>query len=478
MTFQSYEFILLFLPAVTAGYYVCSAIGKKGLPDFFLLVVSVLFYLCAGREALFVLTGSIVLNYVLYRGMLLCADRYGTEKKRYLLCLGILCNLIILGYFKYYNFFVDSANLFLNHKLAVREIMLPVGISFITFQQIAFLTDAYRQEIAACSFGEYALFVTFFPHIWSGPILTFRDFYPLLHTERKMDWDKLASGLYLFVMGLGKKVLIADLFGGAVDWGYENLSALNAASMLFVSFSYTIQIYFDFSGYSDMAVGISRMLMLDLPVNFQSPYQAETIMEFWKRWHMTLTGFFTKYLYIPLGGNRRGGVRTGINTMIVFLCSGLWHGASWTFILWGGVHGCLMLLGRRCKHLTDRMPRWINQLVTLLCVNFAWVLFRAGSFTALRQAVSAMTRMDGKGLKEEIADCFIPVILRDVPCSGWVCAFVWLLGVGFVTLRCENVQTKAEKMKFSRISAVCCVLVAILSILSFSGVNTFVYSLF
>lgn len=160
----------------------------------------------------------------------------------------------------------------------------------------------------------------------------------------------------MFVMGLGKKVLIADMFGSAADWGYANIVSLNTTSVVFISFAYTIQIYFDFSGYSDMAVGISRMLQLDLPINFNSPYKANTILEFWDRWHITLTRFYTKYLYIPLGGNRRGNMRTYINILIVFLCSGLWHGASWTFILWGGLHGCFMVFTRRFKKVFDKIP--------------------------------------------------------------------------------------------------------------------------
>ena len=259
----------------------------------FLLTASVVFYVSAGWETSIVLLISILLNYGVFYGLKVCSRhrllREGGGK--YLLGIGIICNLVLLIYFKYYNFLVDSSNLLFDSKLAVREILAPLGISFITFQQIAFLVDASRQEISSCSFPDYILFISYFPHVSSGPIIRHSDFLPLLQADRKMDWDKFSAGIYMFVMGLGKKVLIADVFGSAVDWGYANIDALNSTSAVFVSLAYTMQIYFDFSGYSDMAIGISRMLQLDLPFNFNSPYQADTIVEFWKRWHMTLTGF-------------------------------------------------------------------------------------------------------------------------------------------------------------------------------------------
>lgn len=264
----------------------------------------------------------------------------GGEWGKIFLAAGISINLAALFYFKYYNFFIGNVNVLFKADLEIRNIVLPLGISFVTFQQIAFLADAYRKETPDYALWQYALFVLFFPHIISGPIILHNDFMPLLNGDRKKaDWEQFASGIYTFAMGLGKKVLIADMFAEAVDWGYGNIAALNSTSAVFVSIAYSIQIYFDFSGYSDMAVGISRMLRLDLPINFNSPYKAATILEFWDRWHITLTRFFSKYLYIPLGGNRKGNLRTCLNTMAVFLCSGLWHGANWTFVLWGILHG-------------------------------------------------------------------------------------------------------------------------------------------
>ncbi len=477
MAFNSYVFILFFFPAVLAGYYFSFFRRRKGLACTFLLAVSVIFYVSAGWEASFPLWISIVLNYVLYYGMSVC-HRCRPILGKSLLWVGIACNLMMLAYFKYYNFSVDSFNVLFGLKLSIKEIIVPLGISFITFQQIAFLVDASRGEIPVCSFRDYALFVSFFPHVSSGPVIRHDDFFPMLDTDRKMDWDRLAAGIYLFFMGLGKKVLVADVFGSAVDWGYSNMSSLNSTSAVFISFAYTLQIYFDFSGYSDMAIGISRMLQLDLPVNFNSPYKAVTILEFWKRWHMTLTGFFTKYLYIPLGGNRKGMMRTYANTLFVFLCSGLWHGASWTFVLWGGLHGCFMVLTRQFGKVFDRLPAFLNRCITLLFINFTWVLFRAQSFTVFKQMVSVMVRSDWGKLNAEIGACFRPVVLERFGCPDWLYAVVFLAVAGYAVLSCENVQEKAGHMKYSLWSCVWVLLVAVISVLSLSGVSTFVYSYF
>ena len=213
-------------------------------------------------------------------------------------------------------------------------------------------------------------------------------------------------------MGLGKKVLIADTFAQAVDWGYASIDKLNSTSALFVTVAYTIQIYFDFSGYSDMAVGISRILQLDLPINFNSPYKAKTILEFWDRWHITLTRFFTRYLYIPLGGNRKGKSRAYINTLIVFLCSGLWHGASLTYVLWGAIHGCFMVFTKYFIKTFEKIPNFINQCITLIFVNFTWILFRSGSFGDFKQMIQVMFAGNWGKLNDNLCEPFVPEVVN------------------------------------------------------------------
>ena len=481
MIFNSYIFVFLFLPVVVSGYYICVNLKKHNLANIVLLIGSIFFYAYAGWKGLIILSVSIILNYIFYRLMRLYYQPEKINIRKIILCIGIACNLIMLMYFKYYNFFIENLNLVFGTSLGMREVILPVGISFVTFQQIAFLVDAYRMEADTYNIFDYSLFISYFPHISSGPIILHKDLLPLLETEKKMDWDKFATGIYMFVMGLGKKVLIADMFADAVNWGYSNISLLNSTSALFVSIAYTIQIYFDFSGYSDMAIGISRMLQLDLPINFNSPYKADTILEFWDRWHITLTRFFTKYLYIPLGGNRKGNVRTCLNTMIVFFFSGLWHGASWTFILWGGLHGCFVIFTKQFKTVFDKIPRYINRLITLMFVNFTWILFRAGSFDTFKQMMNAITNNKWGKLNEDICAFFRPVVLSSLEQSNvpyWLCAVTILLVAGCIIFKCKNVQERAEHMEYSLGSCVWLLLVTILSILSFSGVNTFIYSYF
>ena len=257
----------------------------------------------------------------------------------------IILNVAVLVYFKYSNFIVDNINNLFNSNFIFKNLILPLGISFFTFQQIAYLVDSYKNEIENKNFIDYALLILYFPKLIAGPIVSSNDMFKQIQdTNRKnVNWDNLAKGFHLFVLGMAKKVLIADVFGSAVNIGFSDVGVLNSIEAIFIMLAYTVQIYFDFSGYSDMAIGVSCMLNIDLPVNFNSPYKALTITEFWSRWHITLTGFFTKYIYIPLGGSRKGKVRMLINTSVIFLLSGLWHGAAWTYIIWGVIDGILVV---------------------------------------------------------------------------------------------------------------------------------------
>ena len=483
MQFNSYIFILFFLPILCVGYYWFITKSKIQLANFFLLILSLIFCAYSGKESLIILLLSIICNYIFYKGIIYFKGKEDNKKKQILLVCGVLTNLLILFYFKYYNFFVSTVNFVFDTRLDIREILQPIGISFIVFQQIAFLMDACYKEIEKCSFGNYALFISFFPHISSGPIIIYDDLIPRLKEKRYVNWDKISIGIYMFILGLGKKVLIADTFAKAVDWGYANVEILNSTSAIFVSVAYTVQIYYDFSGYSDMAIGLSKMLQLDLPMNFNSPYKAKTILEFWDRWHMTLTRFFTKYLYIPLGGSRKGIMRTYINTMIVFLCSGLWHGASLTFVLWGALHGCFMVFTKHFAKFFSRIPDVINQCITLTFINFTWILFRAGSFSSFKQMISAILKAEWGMIDNNLCEPFKPMIanimsLENVP--TWVWAFTALIGIWGIILGSKNVQEKAEDMKFiySVKSCITISVVAVWCVLSFSGVSSFIYALF
>lgn len=401
-------------------------------------------------------------------------------------CGGVLAcavslNLGVLFYFKYYNFFIDNANRFFGTDLSIKTLVLPLGISFMAFQQIAFIVDAYKRKVTDCSFGEYALFISFFPHIISGSIITYEEFVPMLRdkSRKNVNWDRLGEGIYMFALGLGKKVLIADILGRGVDYGYANLTELNTTSAVFISIAYTIQIYFDFSGYSDMAIGLSRMLNLDLPANFHSPYQAKTIVEFWDRWHITLTRFFTRYLYIPMGGSRKGEARTWFNTMVVFLCSGFWHGASWTFVAWGFLHGLFLIFTKKAARFIERIPGWVSWCITLLFVNAAWILFRSGSFGVFREMCKVLLANEWGPLNSEICNLTGSFIWAWIPgLSDWAGMLLYLFLCMIIVLKCKNVAWKVQNFHFSWRSGVFAVVITILSILSFSSVSTYIYANF
>lgn len=462
MIFNSYIFMLFYLPLSIVGYFTLNRWKKYRLGIGFLLIMSLWFYGYLNPIYLVILSISIIINYLVYSLLQRKSFYEKVRLRKVILCIGILINLLILFYFKYYNFFVDSLNLVFRTSLTIKNILLPLGISFITFQQIAFIVDTYRKEVPKYSLLYYALFIAFFPRLSSGPIVMHNELLPFFDDKerKKVNWNCLSSGIYLFVMGLGKKVLIADVFGRAADWGYSNIAGLNTTSAIFVSLAYTIQIYFDFSGYSDMAVGISKMFNLELPINFNSPYKADTIIDFWSRWHMTLTRFLRKYLYFPLGGNRRGQARTYLNTIIVFLCSGLWHGANWTFVLWGLIHGCFLIFTKKFIKEFNRVPRIINKIITLSFVNFTWILFRAGSFSTYKQMMKAIFQNNWGSI--------------NVP--NWRNLLIVLCGIGFILFGCKNAYEKAEEMKYNVLTVVFTVVIGVVCVFCFAGKSTFIYA--
>jgi D-alanyl-lipoteichoic acid acyltransferase DltB (MBOAT superfamily) len=307
-----------------------------------------------------------------------------------LLSIGVIFNLGLLGYFKYAGFFVENINHAFDAGFNIPNIILPIGISFFTFQQIAYLFDAHRGKAKEYSFVNYALFVTFFPQLIAGPIVHHKEMMPQFSREftAKQRWDDFSVGISIFCIGLFKKIIIADTFAIYADAGYGAISAGNAldpASALITVLAYSFQIYYDFSGYTDMAVGLARLFGIQLPVNFHSPYKATGIIDFWRRWHITLSRFFRDYLYIPLGGNQLGVYRTYVNLGCVMLLGGLWHGANWTFIIWGLAHGCLLAMNHAwtslsiSKHyILNTKPAHIFAVMLTFCaVTLAWIPFRA-----------------------------------------------------------------------------------------------------
>lgn len=481
MLFNSYIFVLVFLPLCMIGYFGCSHFGKGTYGQVFLLGMSLWFYGYFHVEYLFIIVFSILCNYGFY---VLLGRSSGSGRRKWLLAGALMLNVGILFYYKYFNFFLENVNGIFGRNFALTSILLPLGISFFTFQQLSFVIDAYKGEVPAYRFLDYACFVTYFPQLIAGPIVTHDELIPqFMDEERKrFRWDNFVRGMYLFVLGLSKKVLIADTFGNGVNWGFANIGELDSTNGFLVMLFYTIQIYFDFSGYCDMAVGLGRMMNLELPLNFHSPYRAASITEFWERWHMTLTRFFTRYVYIPLGGSRKGTVRTCRNVMLVFLVSGLWHGADWTFVLWGACHGVCSVLTRLCKGTLERIPQAVRWLGTFLFLNVTWVLFRADSIGDAARLLGKLLELDFGPVNGSLtAGFYLPECgLLDslIPFTRICPEFFLIVFTAAALFLLFGVRNAYEKMKAFEPELGRLLLTALLlvwCICSFSGVSTFLY---
>jgi D-alanyl-lipoteichoic acid acyltransferase DltB (MBOAT superfamily) len=384
MLFNSFAFLFAFLPLV----YIGSQLLRRYCPgprqlaiSGWLFLASLFFYVQSDAASLLLISISIAFNYLIGRGI----DSNRKPCVRYrLLVFGVLVNLAAIAWFKYANFIYQSLTGILGQAAEPLTIVLPIGISFFTFTQIAYLVDVYREPGYRYDPVRYGLFVTFFPHLIAGPILHHKEMIGQFSgDEARKDGSDFAAGFSLFVLGLGKKILLADTFALPANVLFDAAAAGNPPSIGAAwtgVLCYTFQLYFDFSAYSDMAVGLARMFGLRFPINFASPYKATNIIDFWRRWHITLSRFLRDYLYIPLGGNQAGRARQLVNLMLTMLLGGLWHGAGWTFILWGGLHG-LYLIGNRLWQVSlgqrIRMPVWLACSVTMGFVILAWVPFRA-----------------------------------------------------------------------------------------------------
>lgn len=376
MLFNSYVFLMLFLPITLLVYFGLNRCGCYRAASIALLSASFVFYGYENWRLCLLLAASIGINYLFHTALTEDKLNLAWRRKLLLVC-GVAVNFGILFYFKYLNFFLTNVNQLTGSSFLLKNVVLPLGISFYTFQQVSFVVDSYRREMGRYPFLEYALFVSFFPQLVAGPIVLHREMIPQFTDpeKRRIHYDNLFSGIEYLILGLAKKMLLADSFGRICDGGYPVIVSLDSLSAVAVILSYTFEIYFDFSGYCDMAVGIGRLFNIEIPVNFRSPYKAINIADFWKRWHITLTRFLTTYLYIPLGGSREGKWKTYRNVLIVFALSGLWHGADWSFVIWGMLHGGVMVLYRMNQSWVDRLPKWLTWFFTFGFVNAAWMFF-------------------------------------------------------------------------------------------------------
>lgn len=481
MLFNSYIFILLFLPIAIIGYFILNHYKKNKIAEIYLLSMSLVFYAFFNVSYLPILIVSILVNFLFYKYYL---KNKKSKKKKILLIFNLLLNLGLLVYFKYMNFFIDNINILFKKDIPLLTIFVPVGISFFTFQQIAFIIDSYKGDVSKYNFLDYATYISFFPTISSGPIAFHNEIIPQLNDKKrkKLNWENLSKGIYGFVLGLSKKVLIADIFGIVANYGFDNIEALNTTNAILVMLSYTFQIYFDFSGYSDMAIGIGKMFNIDLPVNFNSPYKALSIKDFWSRWHITLTRFFTKYIYIPLGGNRKGKTRTYINILIIFLISGLWHGANWTFIIWGILHGIASIIYHVFKKGFDKLNPVLNWFITFGFINISWIFFRADSVRKALLFINRIFQFNFGAIADSIKNAFeLPGFKFLLEKFSFLSYFPFLsLQLVFVitillVLGSKNVQEKIECFYPNIWKVIMTVLLLVWCILSFSGISTFLY---
>ena len=476
MLFNSYEFIFIFLPIVFIVYFFVLKNSERKYKMFWLVLASLFFYGFWNPKYLILILFSIVINYCLNKFMY----KFPSLKKS-ILIIGILFNVLLLGYYKYTNFLVDNVNLVFGTNIAIEQIILPLAISFFTFEQIAFIIDSYKGETKEYSFAKHILFVSYFPKLIAGPIVYYHEIIPQL-TKDKVEIKNVSLGIYIFIIGLAKKVLIADNFAILANNGFGSESPLMFFSSWITSLAYTFQLYFDFSGYCDMAMGASLLFNIKLQLNFNSPYKALNIADFWRRWHMTLNRFLTHYIYFPLGGSRLGELRTYMNIFIIFFISGVWHGAGWTFVIWGIMHGLASILYRTWKKTSIKLPRFLSWFITFQFVNMAWVFFRAenvGQALSILKGMVGLNGMEFPSIAAKIFDLFHVMIntqgilLYD---SKQIISYLLIIFVFFILiLFTKNSFELMEEFKLNITKVIFLAFISVASILSLSKVSVFLY---
>ncbi len=463
MLFNSYEFIFLFLPIAFLGYFLVARKGRE-LAIAWLVLASLFFYGWWNPAYLLLIIASMLVNFGIGKALSKTHGSTGGRSKL-LLTLGIALNLGVLGYYKYAGFFIENLNAIAGIDYHLKTIVLPLAISFFTFQQIAYLVDAYRGITKEYRFSHYALFVTFFPQLIAGPIVHHNEMLPQFARREALraSLSNICIGLSIFAIGLFKKAVLAD---GIANYGTTVFdSAANGSELAFFgawggALAYTMQLYFDFSGYSDMAIGGARIFGIRLPLNFHSPYKATNIVEFWRRWHMTLSRFLRDYLYIPLGGNRKGKIRRYINLITTMLLGGLWHGAGWTFVIWGALHGSYLIINHAWIHAREalglprhaepsRMDKSLSWLLTFLAVVVGWVFFRANDLDSAMAILRGMSGMNGVALPNaillrlgEIGDWLASIGIHPRLGGGseFTLTYLWVISLLTIALFAPNTQ--------------------------------------
>lgn len=478
MIFNSYEFMLIFLPIFMIGFY--KKHSNEYFCDIWIIIGSLVFFAQFGAEHFLILVISLLWNICTSIPMSFMRDqnievelfkRKVFPHKVWIL-LGVIGNLILLLFFKLGN--------------GAFGFIYPVAISFYTFNQISYIVDLYKGEIKEFNLIKYLCYVLFFPKLLQGPLMNYKNFSAQLEKtyNTQLDWERILRGLFLLSIGMFKKVILADTFGSAVDYAYSSLIGLGSLEALLTAVFYSFQLYFDFSGYCDMASGICLMLGFELPINFDSPYKAVDIVDFWKRWHITLTQFFTRYIYIPLGGSRKGKYRTYINIMIIFLISGFWHGTGITFIIWGAMHGVLYVITRTLEKTKDKKNNPLKVLFTFIYVTAAWVFFRASDVSEALMLFGRIFTGGNKKIATGLSSCFqldeLWYVIKVTPIMklgfAWdICLWLFLIMAIIVVFFAPNAIRYTGKCKIGIRTTLITAILLVWCIVSFGGVSTFLY---
>lgn len=492
MLFNSYIFIFLFLPIALLGWFGLNHIEQYRLAQGFLIAMSLWFYAYFNVSYLWIILFSCLWNY----GLSILIERMNEKKgRKILLFVGVCSNVGLLGYYKYVDFFIANINGLFGTDYVLQNIVLPLGISFFTLQQLSFVIDRCQGKAPHYGLLDYLQFVTFFSQLIAGPIVLHSELIPQFQDKekRKFNTESFAYGIAWFSFGLAKKVLLADNLAKAVNYGFSYILWQDTLSAIVCAVCFTFELYFDFSGYCDMAVGLGKMFGIEIPDNFSAPYKSASVKEFWRRWHMTLGRFFTQYIYIPLGGNRKGIFRTCVNTMVVFLVSGLWHGANWTFVLWGFLHGVgvafsqVMQAIRGTKAVAaNPIVKKLKQLVTFSYICFAFVFFRCESIEQGIQFIKQLKVFQFPGRiftvasKIELPEIYVitklvsmkaPELLQYVQ----LVVLVLLLGISVRLICGKTTRERLEKRELSASLAWKTTILFVWSVISLTGVSTFLY---
>lgn len=475
MLFNSYTYILAFLPLVLVGYWGLQK-HQASWAKFWLIAASLTFYAWWDVRYLPLLLLSMLVNYGIGQRI--------EQRNKPLLVGGIIFNLGLLGYFKYADFFINNIDRVFGLNIPEQQIVLPLAISFFTFQQISYLVDRYQGKVAHTHPTDYILFVTFFPQLIAGPIVHHKEMMPQFADKQlqSINYTNIAKGIFIFSIGLAKKVVVADTFAEYANRGFEIAAMLNLAEAWVTSLSYTLQIYFDFSGYTDMAIGAALMFNITLPINFNSPYKATDLQDFWRRWHMTLSRFLRDYLYIPLGGNRNGKLLTYRNLFLTFLLGGLWHGAAWTFVIWGALHGIGLIIHRLWSKAGFSLPKVVAWLITFNFVNLAFVFFKADSFTTAISILKGMSGPNGIALPHSLSKILPDFgtdqieygnMLTDLQADA--STILYMLAFLALSVFFPNSNQLAERYKPNALSLAATIVLTVIGLLHLNRISPFLY---